>query len=235
MIIAKTLQEADHIQKIGKDGNPMRIVNFFGSESHVARGPQGFLSELIADRVLAPHFHTVDQYQIVARGAAAFGKHEVDPYTVHYVDAFVPYGPITAGPKGMSYFNLRARSDVGAHYMPQQRDDMPPQRAPGRSFTEHTRLRLGSGGAAIQIEQLIPLHDDGLVAYEVVASAGTRLPDELVGGSGRYQLVLGGTLAIDDRTLPVESCVWASAGSVLTRRTAGAEGLHLLQVQLPAM
>ena len=50
------------------------------------------------------------------------GKKAAQPFSLHYVKGHTPYGPITAGPEGVTYFTLRARWDTGAKYLPESRD-----------------------------------------------------------------------------------------------------------------
>jgi hypothetical protein len=214
------------------EGTVIASAPYFGSNQAIARGPQGFYVDFGPEFMIHPHFHRVDQFQIVVRGTGKIGKHSLDPVTVHYTDGFTPYGPIDCGKEGMAFFNFRSHSDVGAYPMPASKAEL--ERKAGRSFTEHTWFDLGGGDRGrTRMEALIDLQDDGLATYELIAAPGANLPDDVVGGACRYQLVLGGSLVFEDRELPERSAVFASAGEVLSHRRAGAGGLHLLQVQLP--
>lgn len=212
------------------EGTVVGSAPYFGSNRTVDRGPQGFYVEFGQDFVIHPHFHRVDQFQIVVKGHGKIGKHDLSPVTVHYTDGFTPYGPILCGEEGMAFFNFRSHSDVGAYPMPESRDEL--ERKAGRSRTEHSRLAL-NGDNRTRMETLIDLTDDGLAAFELIAAPGANLAEEVVGGACRYQLVLGGSMMLDDEVLAERSAVFASAGEVLSHRRAGPDGLHLLQVQLP--
>ena len=212
-------------------GKPL-VRNYFGKVDGYARGPQCFHSTFEPNSVIRPHFHRVDQFQVFVSGSATMGKHRLDPVTVHYADAFTPYGPINNGPAGMSFFNCRSRADVGAHWMPGSKDEMDVKA--GRAITACAKLGLADALEGVRLELLIDPEDDGLAVVELVAPAGARLPSEIVEGSGRFQLVLEGSMQLRGRELPADSCAFASPGEVLSARRTGEKGLHLLELQLPA-
>ena len=230
VVVDTTPRESEPNERNSGRGTVIASAPYFGSNRAVQRGPQGFYVDFGPNFLIEPHFHRVDQFQIVVRGFGSIGKHAMDPVTVHYTDGFTPYGPIVCGEEGMAFFNFRSHSDVGAYPMPASKDEL--ERKAGRSRTEHTRCHL-DGDNHTRMESLIDLTDDGLAAYEHVVAPGANLPDEVVGGACRYQLVIDGSLVVDDQDLPARSAIFASAGEVLSHRRAGAGGLHLLQVQLP--
>jgi hypothetical protein len=205
--------------------------NYFGNNQVIGRGPQGFFVHFGPNFHISPHFHRVDQYQIVVRGSGRIGKHELSPVSVHYADGFTPYGPIECGPEGMAFFNLRSHSDTGAYPMPASREAL--ERRAGRARTEHTAFRLTDEVHSLQMRALIELQPDGLATYEVLAGPGVELVSEVAGGACRYQLVLDGSLEVGSKLLPKDSCVFASAGEVLSGHRAGPAGVHVLEVQLP--
>jgi hypothetical protein len=61
----------------------------------------------MSGHVIKPHFHSVDQYQVVVRGVARSGKHPMCSGDFHYADAYTSYGPIVAGEGGLAFFTLR--------------------------------------------------------------------------------------------------------------------------------
>jgi hypothetical protein len=182
--------------------------------------------------VIEPHFHPIDQFQIFVRGTdLKLGKHVCEPVAVHYTDGYTPYGPITWGEGGMAFFNLRARADTGAHWMPGSREKL--ARRAGRSETVHCGLADPATAQGAEQQVLIAEHDDGLFAFGMVAGPGVELPEDVVGGAGRYELVLAGELELEDETLPAHSLLFVSAGDRLPARRAGAAGAHVLTVQSP--
>lgn len=230
VVVDRTTRESKPNERNSGQGTVIGSAPYFGSNQKIERGPQGFYVHFGPNFVIHPHFHRVDQYQITVDGTGTIGKHSMDAVSIHYTDGFTPYGPILCGPEGMAFFNFRSHSDVGAYPMPESKEEL--ERKAGRSRTVPTRLHL-NGDSSTKMEALIDLEEDGLATYEVVAPAGASLPDEVVGGACRYQLVLEGSMIFEDRELPARSVVLASAGEVLSHRRAGTKGLHLLQAQLP--
>src|ERR1700748_2291479 len=83
------------------------------------REPQAFLVEQEAGATVAPHFHYVDQFQVIVSGDGILGRHPVSPLTVHFAGAHTGYGPIIPGANGLCYFTFRASADeTGAQYLP---------------------------------------------------------------------------------------------------------------------
>src|SRR6266404_5097233 len=87
------------------------VSTFFGHNEELREGPQAVRVD-ITNGTVPPHFHIVDQFQIIVGGHGTVGKHPVDPGTIHYTDGYTPYGPISTG---VSYFVLRAQADVAGH------------------------------------------------------------------------------------------------------------------------
>src|SRR4029077_5246858 len=126
------------------------------------------------------------------------------------------------GNGGFTFFNLRARADVGAQYMPESRKQIAIKG--GREIVASCRLSLGADVETLRLETLIDLQEDSLAAYEMVAAPGTQLIDSIAAGSGRFQLVLDGEIEMDGRTLPKQSVAYVAAGDRFGRRVAVAEG-----------
>ncbi|HTD92052.1 MAG TPA: hypothetical protein VK663_15415, partial [Burkholderiales bacterium] len=91
--------------------------------------PQVLLVEQrIPGSKILSHFHGVDQFQVIIDGNGKLGQHAVGPVSLHYTNRFTGYGPIEAGPQGMSYYVLRPELAVsGSHYLhvPSERAKMP--------------------------------------------------------------------------------------------------------------
>ena len=182
--------------------------------------PQGFLVEQPPGSVTPPHFHEVNQFQVFVGGTGKFGKKDAAPLMIHYSGGHTPYGPIAAGPEGVSYFTLRAAWDPGAKYLPQSRDLLKPvarrhrllPRVALRSAVDRSRLECAV------VEAIHAPEADGLAAYLI-----TTPPDGIVecpsseAGGGQYHVVVGGSL----------SARWqGDAGAVLFLRDAGRAGWH---------
>jgi len=52
---------------------------------------------------------------------------------VHYAGAYTGYGPITAGEQGIDYLTLRSSRDLGAQFLPQQKQSL--KRGPKHHYT----------------------------------------------------------------------------------------------------
>jgi hypothetical protein len=206
--------------------------NYMGRVESMERGPQAFLLDWPYPGVIEPHFHEGDQFQIFTQGDFALGKSELGPVTVFYTDGYTPYGPIKWGEDGMRFFNLRARANVGAYWMPGSGDDL--RRRAGRRRTAVVDVIDPAAAAGVERADVIELEDDGLYACSTIAGPGEELPREPAGGAGRYELVLAGTMLVDGREAPPDSVLFASTGDLLPARTAGSEGVQVLTVQAPS-
>jgi hypothetical protein len=223
---------AAHQARLTSASDSVDIADYLGSFAALDRGPQAFIVSCKPNYVIKPHFHQIDQFQIFHRGHATIGKHVLEPVTVHYTDGFTPYGPIIGGPEGFSFYNLRARADLGVSSMPESKDRL--ARRAGRSITVRGKLQSPLRDSTMALETLAGPYPDGLVVIEIAAGPGVMLLDEAVRGSGRYQIVTEGELQMGDSVLSLDSISFASAGEVLSGRQAGREGLHLFQFQLPS-
>src|SRR4051812_26085052 len=99
-------------------------TNFLCAPEGVKEGPMAFLVEGTPARVIRPHFHENDQFQVVVAGGGVLGKHNLSIHAVHFSRAYTPYGPINFGADGLSFLTLRARKDPGAQYIPEARDKL---------------------------------------------------------------------------------------------------------------
>lgn len=70
--------------------------------------------------VVDTHYHAVEQWQVFVDGSGTLGRHSALPGALHYVDRYTGYGPIVAGPRGLTYFTIRAMSDPGAQFLDRQ-------------------------------------------------------------------------------------------------------------------
>ena len=134
-----------------------------------ADSPQSFRIEQEAGIVVQPHFHFVNQFQVVVAGSASIGRNDATPITVHYAGAHTGYGPVTAGPQGVTYFTLRAQSDgTGAQYLPAARARM--QKGPKRYILADPCPALDSSAlASLANAVTITMIDeaDGIVGHFV--------------------------------------------------------------------
>ena len=86
--------------------------SYFGprySTAEVSSGPQALMTQMSANETILPHFHGVAQFQIFPSGAGVMGKTEVRPLMLQYKDHHSAYGPLVAGPHGLTFIALRNR------------------------------------------------------------------------------------------------------------------------------
>ena len=217
-------------------------TDFIGSRSPGSSSaePQAFLIEMRADETILPHFHEVDQFQVFVAGSGGLGRHEVPTVAVHYTDHHTGYGPIVAGPRGYSYFTLRARSDPGARYL----------HHPGyREALKPSRKRHGTTGGLLlttapvlmqrteaEIEPLLAelKADDALRAalYRLGPDMTVTGPDPALSG-GQYWLVLNGSLTWESARYAKWSVVFIAPTDPAFGVRAGPEGLEALLLQYP--
>ena len=203
-------------------------ANILGDKStRNVDAPQVFYVDMVdPDSRVKPHFHGVDQFQLVARGQGTLGKEPVHPGYFHYSDAWQPYGPITAGSAGLAYLTIRARHDSGAHYMPgggRYREGRP--RRP--HFVEAVDV------SAPESRTIVGPFDDGLEASRRQIGVETTVvfgADENSGG--QIGVVLGGDVVFDGAAYARWSCFWLPRGERYDVRAGGA-GADVLALQFP--
>lgn len=226
-------------------GQPSWITDFIGAEGSQANTqrqdgflPQAFLIQLPPGGVSRSHFHTQDQFQVIAQGDGTLGRHAVKPVCVHYTNKYTGYGPITAGEQGLGFFTLRQIYNMGAHYLhePDSRSHMDrsaPKRqitAQGTSLATTALMALGS----VHIEELIPTHDDGLAAWLANVPPGGEVSIERhPRAGGRFYMVMAGTLSYGGKTWGHLSTLFATPDDAIVPMRAGYEGLQLLVMQYP--
>jgi hypothetical protein len=189
--------------------------------------PQAFLIEQPPASQAKPHFHQVDQFQIFVRGSGQFGKRPVPGPMAHYASAGTPYGPITAGPDGISYLTLRNGRDPGGLYMPESREKL---RAFGRRPRAVVSDPIDRCG-----ETVFAVTPDGLGGWLHRISSGREFTArDSTNGAGQYVVVLRGSFTLESGALlsPL-SCVFVWPGDPPVTGTASADGADLLQLQFP--
>jgi len=199
-------------------------TDFIGRRAETSGHPLAFLVQGPPGYVIPPHFHEIDQYQIFVGGSATLGKHKVLPGSVHYADAYTPYGPITATEDGFNYLTLRPRSIIGYHEMPVGGPLLKPvNEARGRrgrmmvADIEPGRPRETESEALF--EEL-----DGIAAYRLSAQPAACLPQPDIDHGGAYYVVLEGEIAAGGETYPPRSCIWVGQHESPPEMIAGADG-----------
>ena len=201
-----------------------------------SRPPQAFLVEQESGAVVAPHFHYVDQFQVVAAGAGYLGRHEVAPLSVHFAGASTGYGPIVPGDDGLAYFTFRASADeTGAQYLPGKRARMGP--GPRRNVIVE-RIPQGDPAALAartnsEIEYAVAEADGLAVCMLRLAPGDTLDAPDAAQGNGASMLVAAGALDLEGRPHPAWSCLYVRPDEGVIALRAGPAGAEVLYLRYP--
>jgi hypothetical protein len=224
------------VDVVNVDGYPeITFTNFVGSYAADDRTTQGYLVAFDeAGGRIPPHFHGVDQWQVVIQGGGRLGKHDASPVLVHYTDGYTPYGPIVAGDDGIGFYTLRVQAYIGVHRMPGSRSEM--LRPAGRARTIDAGLTPGRPGTLASSSSVRPLvtEADGVAAWSVrLAPDATATAPSPADGGGQYHIVVNGSWAREGEELPPKSLAFVAPGDAPAQYEAGPEGLELVVTQFP--
>lgn len=215
-------------------------IEYVDPQPGEVRAPQAFLVEQEAGAVVAPHFHFVDQFQVVVAGSGSLGRHPVAPLSVHFAAASTGYGPITPGAEGLSYFTMRASADqTGAQYLPEAR---PRMRAGVRRNVVVDRILSATPEAAAArtrsaIETMLENEDGLAVLYMRIAPGDSMMPPTAAQSQGISMLVAAGSLSVGGQQYAAWSCLFTTPHEdpvPLQASPAGAEVLVLRYPRRPA-
>ncbi len=204
---------------ISSGGN--ETVDLIGLRTVEAEGPLAFIVRSKPGGYLRPHFHTCDQFQVFVGGSGKIGRHDFRIGSLHYADAYTPYGPIES-PEGVShaYETLRSTWCKGLYRAPE--DIAMAKGRRGRNLVGQTRAPEDRAPGLWEIFS----EPDGVAAREFVAGPGDAIP--ALSGSG-YYVVLEGEVICQNHNYPVESCFWATPGD-RPDMAAGPQGAVLVML-----
>lgn len=215
---------------VRKDGIGRRR-DYIGSPGTVDNKPQAFLVERpYAGARINPHFHDVDQFQVVVRGDGRIGKKEVKPVTFQYADAFTPYGPIVARDNGISFFTLRNVASGGHFVMPGSKHLMACRAGRNIAGVFEVGSRKMKAGEVAR-EPLMEAQDDGVDALGIRLGANAQTQGPVSSGGGQYILVCGGTLLENGKAMAENSLIRVEAGEPAPVLQAGPDGADVLVMQ----
>jgi hypothetical protein len=197
--------------------------------------PNVFLVDMPADSTLDVHFHRENQFQLFIAGEGSIGPHAIRPITVHYAGAYTGYGPLAAGPSGISYFTIRPVFDTGAFYMPGARGDL--VRGPKRSLTSEPVAPFTADALrALQSPQaldLISLQPDRIAARLLrLPPRATHVDLDPAGSGGQFLVVTVGSIMHDGRKLSRLDLLFVSDDEPAFALTAGDDGAEVILLQL---
>ena len=219
-------------------------ASYFGprySTSAAASGPQALMTEMSANETILPHFHGVAQFQIFPAGTGMMAKLEVQPLMLQYKDHHAAYGPLVAGPLGLTFIALRNKiGDSAPVYLskPGYREKLKPSKR-RNWLSPHLAL---STKAVLQHRRDIswePIFAPETITDEMSAQVlrlGNGMsamgPDPKIAG-GYYVFVANGSLERDGESLPEWSMVYVEPGADALEIKAGSKGLEALIMQFP--
>ena len=254
MTVAITAEAARASRRRGEsNGSTYWVTTFLGANRHTLPAdatppsedeiyPMAFLVEQDPTKVVQPHWHQADQFQVIVDGTARMGTHDVEGIAVHFTSRFSAYGPIVASEKGVHYFTLRNGYDPGAKYMPGARQELKSRRTtPHREAVVDPAPASGPGQLATLpapvCTEVMPMEEDGLATWRYRLPPGAALtgPDPAT-GRGQTWLVLSGGVTRDDAAqdpLGTFSCLFVYPADASLALHAGAEGAELLCMQYP--
>lgn len=241
-VAAEAALKGRYVIKSNGTGEEHWRTDYIGSRStgKGASTPQAFLIDMQANETILPHYHEVDQFQVFVAGSGALGRHDVPTCAVHYTDHHTGYGPIKAGPRGYSYFTLRAQTDPGAKYLhkPGFRESLKPsaKRHGTAGGLELTTTPVLAGLAVPVIEPLLAelAGDDGLGAWLHRLGGGMALNGRSTAQTGgQFWLVVNGSLVWNEASYGPWSILFVAPDSEPLAARAGSNGLEVLQLQYP--
>ena len=223
-------ETAAPIVSVQEEGTGAR-TDYIGSPGIIDENPQAFLVDrLYPGAHIPPHFHDIDQYQVVVGGFCMMGKQAAPPVSFQYADAYTPYGPIKGEEKGFAFFTLRPIASGGFFAMPGNRDKMPGRA--GRNIAGHfDRSAPQPAAGARTVTRLMDEQDDGVDALGIRLGAGALADGPASDGGGQYYVVCSGTLSQDGKTLPQWSLIHVPSGEPVPVLKAGPEGADVLVLQ----
>jgi len=200
------------------------------------REPQAFLVEQEAGAVVHPHFHFVDQFQVVVAGGGSLGRHAVAPISVHFAAACTGYGPIQPGAQGLSYFTFRASADdTGAQYLPAAGHRMRP--LPKRNVIVEPITLNGAQSLAARVDcvtERVLEKGDGLAVYVLRLAPGkVMVAPDAAHGDGVSMLVAAGQILRDGISYSAWSCLYVSREERSISLKAGSSGAEVLVMRYP--
>ena len=247
MIQAVSSETARQNRKAGKGrstGFARWRTEYMGNraeDGQVIDRPQAFLVELAPQATISAHFHVVDEFQVMVAGNGMLGRNPTPAIALHYVDHHTAYGPITAGPFGLSFFTFRAQSDTGSVTLnaPGYKDLLKPSKKryllrENLPLSTEPVLQNRSDAAIEKVFDELQDDGDGLGASMLRLGASQTIagPDPKKTG-GQFYLVLSGSLRLRDATYPRWSTVYLGPSDAPLQAASGTEGMEALILSFP--
>jgi len=211
----------------------------YSSTAEISSGPQALMTQMSPNETILPHFHGVAQFQIFPSGAGMMAKTEVRPLMLQYKDHHSAYGPLIAGPHGLTFIALRNRiGDSVPVYLskPGYREKLKPSKrrnwiSPHIALSTRPVLQFRkevSWEPVFEPEKTEKITDELSAQLLRLGSGMSAMgPDPKVGG-GYYVFVANGSMENNGETLPVWSMVFVESSEDALEIKAGRTGLEAL-------
>lgn len=203
-------------------------------------GPHFLQVRMSPGGTIRPHFHRMDQWQVVLRGSARVGKQPLEPVSVVYTQSFTPYGPIVGGAEGLEFIDLHACNDWGGdggngQSMPLRRDQLERRAGLIHAIKLESRASRPHGGKGYTTTALME-PTGGVMAWRITAGGdqvcqGPHQRD----GAGQWFIVLGGAAKLSGVQLSLGLGFFVAADEAAPTFVAGAAGLDLVVLQFSGL
>lgn len=221
------------------------VSDIFGPRYSYAKapGPQALMVDMEPGEVVQPHFHGTTQFQLFPAGSGTIGRKEerIESLSVQFKDHHTAYGPITAGPNGLSFISLRVFT--GASYPvylhePDFRDKLKPSK---RRNWLSPRIGLSTVSILRHREQPVwePVFDPAKIDDEMNAQVLRLGAGQCVAGpdparaAGYYVFVVNGSMEHEGRDMGIWSMAVVEPTEPSFTIRAGAKGLEALVLEFP--
>jgi hypothetical protein len=197
----------------------------------VLSGPQAFLvGRKDEGATFHPHYHPVNQFQVVLSGGGRIGQRALKAGSFHYADANTPYGPIVTGSDGLEFMTVRQNLTNVSIHMPGGRADAAPA---GRNIVAHTRLEPQD--EPVVQDEVVPLQPDGLRVFAIHLQSGASYVDDDGSRTCRqYILVMSGAVQHGDQTFGKSSVFFTEPRELLGPLTGTDPNSTLLVLRFPS-
>jgi len=208
-------------------------TRFITPPEGVVDSPVAFLVEGTKERVIRPHYHQVDQFQVVVSGGGTLGRHPLALHAVHFTRAHTPYGPILFNDEGLGFLTLRAHWDPGAQYIPDQREKL--QSVPNRKPWQTTEAPKFDPSAPISLQPFEQVKDKrglGAFALTLQPNMATTAPD-VSGTNGQYIIVTKGSVVHQGKPHAALTIIFVKPHEEAFKLQAGPDGAEALILNFP--
>jgi hypothetical protein len=198
--------------------------------------PTIFMIEMPPHSVAPAHFHRNNQFQLFVEGTGKIGSHTIEPLTIHYAGAYTGYGPLVAGPDGLTYLTIRSVFEAGLIAVAGSAGQMrkgPRRGAEAGPVAVSTAEALG-GLVELDEQAVLPMAADGLGATSVRLPRGTRYVVNVAPeAEGEFLIVVSGEVTIDTRRLSRLESAFVRADEPAVPIEAGSGGAQVIRLSMP--